>query len=225
MITTKLEILNSSKSLDVLVRMGSAFKWLVTQYIVQCAYKTANGIQYCGTGTFDAEGGTIEGKIFGDNGSFPSSITVNVGVDFEPITNLHPLQKIFDVPVTDGVVFIFEPLNQSIQKTTVYLDLPRDPKDGDYIILEWWHYNKENNIVASGQKYTSDADLDADTITQYDIVFVPDQITARDIKIQIGGRYRNKVLPQFNQIYEITDKAILIRAEKQSGEDYMLVSG
>jgi hypothetical protein len=205
------------------VTMGSTPDWLVTRYVVQCSYNTSGGIQSCGTGTFGPDGGIVQGQISDESGAFPSSIVVNVSIDFVPDTNLSTLQKIFTTSVTDtGVNFIFKPLDV-IQKTEVLFDLQPTPKTTDYILLRWQHHNTSGNVVTSGQKFLSGDELRQQAVTQYEIVFVPDPFSAKDIGIQIDGRYQDKVLSAFNQIYELADKAVLIRAQQSSG-GYQLVS-
>ena len=112
-----------------------------------------------------------------------------------------------------------------MQITNVILDLRPRPEREDYLVLEWQHHDKEGNIVTSGQKYISDDDLREDIVTQYEIVFVPDPISAKDLTIQIKGRFQERSLSPFAHTYELSDKAVLIRARRlESGEGYKLVS-
>ena len=211
--------------LDVKVTLGSAPVWLVTRYTAECTYTTSNGIQNCGRGTFGPDGGTIQGQVSDETGAFPESVVVTVTLDFQPDTNLAALVKSFTPMVTDtGVNFIFEP-NQVIQNTNVFFDLRPSPKTTDYLLLRWNHHNADGSIVASGQKYLSGDELSKQPVTQYEIVFVPDPISAKDLNIQIDGRFQDTVLTLFNQTYELANKAVLIKAQTStSGTGYMLVS-
>jgi len=214
-----------ANSLVVKVTVGSAPEWLVTRYVVECSYNIPNGIQNCGQGIFSAEGGTVQGQISDESGALPKSIVVTITIDFQPETNLSALIKTFTPDVTDtGVNFIFEPLNQALQKTDVYLDLQPRPEKKDYLILEWQHHNANGKVVASGQKYLFGDELRQQPVSNYEIVFVPDPFLAKDLDIQIQGRFQDRVLLPFNQSYELTDKAVVIRAKKARVGGYVLVS-
>jgi hypothetical protein len=211
--------------LDVKVTLGSTPDWLVTRYTAQCTYNTPGGVKNCGIGIFDHEGGIVQDQISDEGGAFPSLITVTVSIDFQPDTNLAALVKTFTPPVTNtGVNFIFEPY-QVIQKTAVLLDLQPTPKAKDYLLLRWRHHDVDRRVVASGQKHLSGDELRQQTVTQWEIVFVPDPISAKDLNIEIDGRFQDKTLPLFTQTYELAKKAVLIRAKKsQSTRGYELVS-
>lgn len=211
--------------LDVRVTLGSTPTWLVTRYVVQCTHNTPNGIRICAKGTYGPEGGILQGQISDETGTFPSSIVVTVSIDFQPGTKLNGLVKTFVLPVTDtGVNFLFEPF-QVMQKTNVLLDLRPAPKTGDYLVLEWQHHNSTGMVVASGQKYIPGDELREQVVAQYEIVFVPDPIAAKDLNIQITGLFQGKALPQFDETFELADKAVLIRAQNlSSGRGYRLVS-
>jgi hypothetical protein len=210
--------------LDVKVTLGSTPTWLLTRYVAECTYNTPNGIRSCGTGTFGPEGGIVHGQISDESGAFPSSILVTVSLDFQPDTNLAAIMKKFTPPVTNtGVNFIFEPF-QVLQKTDVLLDLQPAPTTRDYLLLRWRH-DANGQVVASGQKYLPGDELRQQLVTQYEIVFVPDPISAEHFNIQIEGRFQGEALQLFTQTYELADKAVLIRAQKStSTSGYMLVS-
>jgi hypothetical protein len=209
--------------LSMKITCGSTPDWLLTKYLVECTYTTPNGVKNCGSGTFGPEGGTVQGQVSDESGAFPSSIVVTVTLDFQPDTNLAALIKTFTPPVTDtGVNFIFEPY-QVIQKTDVLLDLRPRPATTDYLLLRWQHHNMDGQTIASGQKYISGNELREQPVTQYEIVFVADPVKPRDLKIQIEGRFQDKVLTPFNQTYELADKAVLIR-DKKLPSGYILLS-
>lgn len=162
---------------------------------------------------FGPEGGIVEGQISDEGGTFPTTIAVTVTIDFELDTHLNGLVKNFAPPVTNtGVNFLFEPY-QVLQKTELLLDLQPSPTESDYLLLRWKHIVGET-VVASGQKYLSGGELRKQPVTQYEIVFVPDPIAAKDVNLQIEGRYQAKQLPVFSQTYELSEKAVLIRAKK-----------
>ena len=164
---------NTIRYLDVNVLLGSAPDWLVTKYVAQCSYSTANGVIYCGTGTFGYEGGLVKGTISDEGGSFPSSIVVDIIVDFQPPTNLIALHKTFLPSVTaTGVNIVYEPY-QWMHNTTLLLDLNPRPKNDDYLALEWRHRDMNKNVIASGQKFISGDELREEDVTIYEIVFVP----------------------------------------------------
>jgi hypothetical protein len=210
--------------LDVKVTLGSTPTWLVTRYVLDCTYNTAAGIRNCGKGIFGPEGGVVQGQISDESGAFPSSILVTVSVDFQPDTNLGAIVKNFTPRVTNtGVNFIFEPF-QVIQKTDVLLDLQPAPTATDYLLLRWQH-NAAGHAVASGQKYLPGDELRKQSVNQYEIVFVPDPISAKDFNLQIEGRFQGQTLPLFAQTYALADKAVLMRAQKlTSTPGYILVS-
>jgi hypothetical protein len=210
--------------LDVKITLGSTPAWLVTRYALESTYNTPNGIRNCGKGMFGPEGGIVQGQISDEGGAFPSSILATVSLDFQPDTNLAAIVKNFTPPVTNtGVNFIFEPF-QVIQKTDVLLDLQPPPTATDYLLLRWQH-NALGQAVASGQKYLPGDELRKQSVTQYEIVFVPDPISAKDLNIQIEGRFQDQALPLFTQTYELADKAVLMRAQKStSTPGYVLVS-
>jgi hypothetical protein len=210
--------------LDVKVTLGSTPTWLVTRYVLECTYNTPAGIRNCGKGIFGPEGGVVEGQISDEGGAFPSSILVTVSVDFQPDTNLTSILKNFTPHVTNtGVNFIFEPL-QVIQKIDVLLDLQPAPTATDYLLLRWQH-NAAGHAVASGQKYLPGTELRKQSVNQYEIVFVPDPISAKDFNLQIEGRFQGQTLPLFSQTYALADKAVLMRALKStSTPGYIFVS-
>jgi hypothetical protein len=181
--------------------------------------------EFAGRAPSDTRGETVQGQISDEGGAFPSSIDVSVSVDFEPDTKLGALAKTFRPPVTNtGVNFIFEPY-QVIQKTDILLDLQPAPKTTDYLVLQWRHHDVNGQVVASNQQLLPGDKLRDQTVAQYEIVFVPHPIWAKDLNIQIDGRFQDKVLPQFDQTYELADKAVLIRAQKLSSTGgYKLVS-
>ena len=120
-----------------------------------------------------------------------------------------------------------------IQITKLYFELRPTPKNTDYLLLRWKHHDADGSIVASGQKYLSgeelSQELSQEPVTQCEIVFVPDanpdRISAKDLNIQIEGRFQDTVLDLFNQTYELAEKALLIKAQKStSGPGYMLES-
>lgn len=206
------------------VTIGSAPDWLVTRYAVECTYQTPNGTRQCGNGLFDPSGGIVEGQVSNEGGAFPSSILVTVTVDFEPETKLQGLVKSFTPAVTDtGVNFLFEPY-QVIQRTQILFDLRPPPIATDYLLLRWKHI-AGGNVVASGQKYLSGKELRQQPVTQYEIVFVPDPIYAKDVDLEIEGRYRDKVLGLFAQKFELSETAIIIRAQRAAtGQGFVLVA-
>jgi hypothetical protein len=210
--------------LGVNVTLGNTPSWLVTRYVVECSYNTPNGIRNCGKGIYGPEGGVVQGQISDEGGSFPSTILVTITVDFQPDTKLVGLVKSFTPPVTDtGVNFLFEPL-RVIQKTDVLFDLQPLPITTDYLLLRWKHI-AGGVVVASGQQYLSGDELRKQAVTQYEIVFVPDPILAKDFSVEIEGRYQNQLLPLFTQTYDLSEKAFVMRAQKDSsGTGYVLVS-
>ncbi|SRR5579883_425365 len=210
--------------LNVNVTLGDTPAWLVARYAAECTYNTPNGIRSCGRGVFGAEGGIINGQVSDEGGTFPSTINVTVTIDFQPETTLAGLVKTFAPPVTNtGVNFLFEPLHV-IQKTDLLFDLQPVPLATDYLLLRWKH-SVGGTVVASGQKYLAGDDLRKQPLTQYEIVFVPDPILAKDFSIEIEGRYQNVILPLFTQTYDLSVKAIIIRAQQApSGQGYVLVS-
>jgi hypothetical protein len=98
------------------------------------------------------------------------------------------------------------------------------PRDDDYLIIEWHHRDSNQNIVTSGQKYISGDELGENSITTYDIVFVPDPISARDIRLQMKGRFRKSMLPVLDIVYELSDNAVLIKSKPKEDGGYELVS-
>jgi hypothetical protein len=209
--------------LDVNITLGTTPQWLVARYVMVCTYNTPNGIQTCAKGIFGYEGGVAQGQISDESAAFPKSVVVTVTIDFQPDTNLAGLTKTFVVPVTDtGVNFIFEPW-KVMQKTDVLFDLRPTPIPTDYLLLRWQHRNADGQLIASGQRYLSGDELRKQAVTQYEIVFVPDPISPKDLNIQIEGRFQNRALQLFNQTYELANKAVLIRVQK-SPNGYVLVS-
>ena len=210
--------------LDVNVTLGNTPSWLVTRYIAECSYNTPNGPRSCGKGMYGSDGGVVQGQVSDEGGSFPSTILVTVTIDFQPDTKLEGLVKNFTPPVTDtGVNFLFEPY-RVIQKTDVLFDLQPLPIGTDYLLLRWKHV-VNGAVVASGQKYLSGDELRQQAVTQYEVVFVPNPILAKDFSIEIEGRYQNQDLPSFMQTYDLAEKAVIIRAQKTgSGIGYSLVS-
>ena len=212
-----------TRFLDVNITLGTTPAWLVARYVVVCTYNIPNGIQTCAKGIFGNDGGVVQGQVSDESGAFPKSVVVTVTIDFQPDTNLVGLTKTFTPPITDtGVNFLFEPW-KVMQKTDVLFDLQPSPLAADYLLLRWQHRNTDGQIIASGQRYLASDELRKQAVTQYEIVFVPDPISPKDLDIQIEGRFQNQDLPLFNQTYELSDKAVLIRAQK-SITGYLLVS-
>jgi hypothetical protein len=210
--------------LNVNVTLGDTPTWLVARYAAECTYNTPNGIRNCGRGVFGAEGGIVNGQVSDEGGAFPSTINVTITIDFQPDTTLAGLVKTFTPPVTNtGVNFLFEPFHV-IQKTDLFFDFQPLPIATDYLLLRWKHV-AGGVVVASGQKYLAGDDLRKQPITQYEIVFVPDPILAKDFSIEFEGRYQHVTLPLFAQTYDLSEKAVIIRARKApSGQGYILVS-
>ena len=208
--------------LDVKITLGSAPAWLVTRYAVESTQTTPSGVRSCAKGIFGPEGGIVEGQVSDEGGAFPSTVPVSITVDFEPDTYLPGLVKNFAPLVTDtGVNFLFEPY-QVLQKTDLFFDLQPTTVKTDYFLVRWKHI-AGGTAVASGQKYLSCDELRQQAVTQYTIVFVPDPIAAKDLNIQIEGRYQDSVLAAFAQTYELSDKAVLLRAQRTTA-GYVLVS-
>jgi hypothetical protein len=211
-------------NLEVKIVLGSAPTWLVTRYAVECTYNIPRGVRECCKGISGPEGAVIVGRVSNEGGAFPSTVVVTVTLDFNPDTMLPRTVRSFAVPVTDtGVSFLFEP-NQFRQDTTLLLDLNPPPLRTDYLLLNWSHIAGET-VVASGKKSLSGDELLKQAVTEYHIVFIPDPISAKHLIVAIEGRYQNQELPLFRQLYELSDKAVIIRAYKAlGGEAYALVS-
>lgn len=214
---------NTLQYLDSKVTIGSAPAWLVTRYAVECTYRTPNGIRNCGNKVYGPEGGITEGQISNEGGAFPLTIQVTVTIDFEPQSGLTGLVKNFSPDVTDtGVNFLFEPY-QVLQTMGLLLDLQPSPLRTDYVSLRWKH-NVGETVIASGKKYLSGDELREQPVTQYEIVFMPDPIYAKDMSLVIEGRYQDQILAGFAQTFELSERAVLLRTkEAASGEGYMLV--
>lgn len=209
---------------DATLVIGSAPAWLVSRYTVQCTYRTVSGaVRPCAEGVFAADGGVVKGRIEADGRLFPDVADVTVTMDFQPDTGLPGLVKSFTAPVTGtGVNFIFEPY-QILQRTALLLDLQPAPLASDYLSLRWTHATA-SGVVASGQKYLSGDDLGAQPVTQYEIVFVPDPIEAREVTLRIEGRYQGQDLPRFEKSFALSDNAVLLRAaQSRPGDRYTLV--
>jgi hypothetical protein len=209
--------------LDTKVAVGSAPVWLVTRYVVECTYRTPYGIRNCGKALYGPAGGVVEGQISDEGGSFPLTIQVSVTIDFEPESGLPGLTRNFSPEVTDtGVNFIFEPY-QVVQKTNLVLDLRPTPFGTDYVLLRWKHRVRET-VIASGQRYLSGDELRAQPVTQYEIVFVPDPVHVGDLSLEIEGRYQDQALTRFTGSFELSERAILLRAKAaHPGNGYMLI--
>jgi hypothetical protein len=219
-----ISVKNPIRFLDVKITLGSTPEWLVTRYALEATYNTPSGIRSCGKGIFGPEGGVVQGQVSNEGGAFPSSILATVSLDFQPETNLAAIVKNFTPLVTNtGVNFIFEPF-QVIQKTDVLLDLQPTPTATDFLLLRWRH-NADGPAIASGQKLFTGEELRKQSVSQYEIVFVPDPISAKDFNLQIEGRFQDQALPLFTQTYELAAKAVLMRAQKSaSTPGYVLVS-
>jgi hypothetical protein len=210
--------------LAVKITIGSAPSWLVTRYGVSCTYNSPTGIKECGSAQYGPEGGILTGVVSNEGGAFPSSVLVTVTVDFQPETHLAGLLRQFTPPVTaTGVNFLFEPY-QVLQKTDLFFDLRPQPDETDFLIVRWKHI-ASGTPVAAGQKYLSGEELRRQPVTQYQIVFVPDPLAARDVKIEIEGRYKGFTLGTFSKTFELSDTAVIIRAQRVTpGDGYRLVS-
>jgi hypothetical protein len=208
---------------DVKVTLGSAPEWLVTRYEVTCTYQTTAGPRDCGSGTFDHQGGTVQGRISDEFGPFPTTILVTVTLDFQPDTGLQGVVKIFTPDVTDtGVNFLFEPY-QVMQRTLVLFDLGLTPKRADYLLLRWKHL-ANGEPVTSGQRFLDAPSLGAQPVTQYEIVFVPDPLYAKDLDVSIEGRFQGRLLVPFARTFELSDRAILLKAKKSQNGQFKLVA-
>ena len=208
---------------DVKVTLGSTPEWLVTRYEVSCTYQTSDGPRSCGSGTFDHHGGIVQGQVSNEFGPFPTTITVTVTIDFQPDTGLQGVVRTFTPNVTDtGVNFLFEPY-QVMQRTDVLFDLGHTPKPEDYLLLRWKHI--ANGVpVTSGQRFLSAAELGAQAVTRYEIVFVPDPLDAESLNIAIAGRFQGQSLLPFAQTFELSDQAILLRSEMTQNGQFKLVA-
>ncbi|WEX79429.1 hypothetical protein PYH37_006337 (plasmid) [Sinorhizobium numidicum] len=208
---------------DVTATLGSTPEWLVTRYEVSCSYQTNAGPRNCGSGTFDHQGGTVRGRVSNEFGPFPATINVTVIIDFQPDTGLQGIVRTFTPLVMDtGVNFLFEPY-QVMQRTEVLFDLGHSPKPEDYLLLRWKHI--ANGVpVTSGHRFINAAELAAEPVTRYEILFVPDPLEAESLDVSIEGRFQGHPLIPFAQTFELTDRAILFKSEKIQSEQFMLVA-
>jgi hypothetical protein len=212
--------------LDVKVVLGSTPDWLVTRYVAECTYAAPGGPKNCGRGEFGAEGGVMQGQVSDETGAFPPAISLTVLLDFVPDTGVTALSKSFSIPVTaTGANFIFEPF-QVIQKTDLFINLQPAVRTGDFCLVKWKHSTTDNRIAASGQKMMTTADLrQQQNIPTCEIVFVPDPVAPKDLSFTIEGQFQGQPLQSFAKIVDLSEKAILIRAQKlSSGAGYQFVS-
>jgi hypothetical protein len=212
--------------LDVKVVLGSTPDWLVTRYVTECSYAAPSGPKICGQGEFGPDGGIMQGQVSDETGAFPPAISLTVLLDFVPDTGVTALTKNFSVPVTaTGANFIFEPF-QVIQRTDLFLDLQPAARTGDFCLVKWKHGTTDNRIAASGQKMMTTADLrQQQSVPTCEIVFVPDPVAPKDLSFTIEGQFQGQPLASFAKTVDLSDKAILIRAQKlSSGVRYQLLS-
>jgi hypothetical protein len=204
--------MTTPSELPVKIVVGSAPEWLVTRYRVDCIYSGPEENLSCGSGEFGAGGGISEGFVTGSGTSFPDSVHATIIVDFQPDTGLKGLVKSFSIPIekTGGSLF-FEP-NQAVQRTNLIFDLHPGPSRRDYLIIKWNH-SVDGELVTAGQKTLVSADLEASP-TQFEIAFIPDPIHTTGMRLEIGGTLRNRPLVPFDEYFELSEKAILLRAER-----------
>jgi hypothetical protein len=63
------------------------------------------------------------------------------------------------------------------------------------------------------------------SIPTCEIVFVPDPVAPKDLSFTIEGQFQGEPLASFSKTMDLSDKAILIRAQKSSsGAGYQLLA-
>ncbi|MGJ4893228.1 hypothetical protein ACQR1Y_33940 [Bradyrhizobium sp. HKCCYLRH3099] len=210
--------------LNVKIVLGSAPRSLVSRYVAECTYQSPYGRVTCCQGAMGPEGGVLEGRVSDDSVAFPNEVTITIAVDFTPESTLSGITKTVAQPVTEtGVSFLFEP-NQVLQVTGLVLDLRPTPLSADYLAVRWKHRGA-GGVVASGLKTLAGADLAADAVTQYNIIFQPDPIRADNVELEILGRLQGADIVRFSASYALPEPAILLKATwNEAASAYSLIS-
>ncbi|MDC2959284.1 hypothetical protein [Streptomyces gilvifuscus] len=210
---------------DVHVVLGSAPEWLVTRYVVDCAYDSPDGQTHaCGNGTFGPSGGTVQGQLSDEGGGFPATVRVVVVVDFQPDTGLPGLVKQLTADVTEtGASLLFEP-NQIVQRVPVVIDLHPAPRPQDYLLLRW-KFRAGDAETSAGQHTLSAPDLTQHTLIQYEIAALPDPVHTMSLQLGVDGQYQGVQLVPFAQQFPLPVSAVALRFQKAgSGPAYRLIA-
>ncbi|PGH52098.1 hypothetical protein CRI70_03005 [Streptomyces sp. Ru87] len=208
------------KGLKVVV--GSAPPWLVSRYVVDCAYESPDGSMHpCGRGEFGADGGVVEDRISDAWGGFPATARVVVAVDFQPGTGLQGVVEHFAPEVgAAGVSMLYEP-NQEIRRVKLVFGLTPPAGAQDYLLLRWV-YRSGASAGGGSQKTLTGPDLQGN-VAQHEIAFPPDASTAAAVDLTVDGVYQAAELVQFKQRVSLPASALAFRFRKQgSGPRYRL---
>ncbi len=210
---------------DVHIVLGSAPDWLVTRYVVDCAYDSPDGQTHpCGSGTFGPGGGTVQGQISNEGGGFPGSVRAVVVVDFQPDTGLPGLVQQLTADVTDtGASLLFEP-NQIVQRVPVLIDLHPSPQPQDYLLVRW-QFRAGDAQTSAGQHTFAGPDILQHNPVQYEIAALPDPLHTMSMRLTVDGKYQGVQLVPFAQTFPLPTGAVGLRLLKaSSGPAYKVVA-
>jgi hypothetical protein len=126
-------------SLPILVALPTAPAWLVSRYSVSTGYKIGSDVFSGGNDTFDNKGGMFKGTIVPKpDGTLPTTVTINVTVEYTPQSGLSNLSKTESVAVTPaGASFTLQLPNRRMSEISIFFEFPHGVLDGDFLTIRW----------------------------------------------------------------------------------------